>query len=96
MHTSHAQVATANPARLIKRLCNHWRHKFPVQVDEQGGEIELPLGQCSLQVSPAGLQARLQSPDPEQLQRMQTVVAEHLQRMAGDESLGIAWLSGPA
>ncbi|WP_313054462.1 DUF2218 domain-containing protein [Pseudomonas lopnurensis] len=91
MHTSHARIVAANPQRLIKRLCNHWRHKFPVQLDEQSGVIELPLGQCSLSAGEGYLDARLQAPDQEQMHRMQTVVADHLARMAGDEPLAIDW-----
>ncbi|MCW3148100.1 DUF2218 domain-containing protein [Stutzerimonas stutzeri] len=91
MHTTDARIVAANPDRLIKRLCNHWRHKFPVQLNEHGGDIELPIGQCSLRAGEGWLDARLQASDPEQLQRLQTVVADHLVRMAGDEPLEIAW-----
>ncbi|HAN54373.1 MAG TPA: DUF2218 domain-containing protein, partial [Pseudomonas sp.] len=48
MYRSQSRITASNPSRLIKRLCNHWRHKFPVQMDEPGGDIELTLGRCSL------------------------------------------------
>jgi len=91
MYQSHARITAQDPERLIKRLCNHWRHKFPVQLDEQGGVIELPLGRCNLQARQGWLDANLESPDQEQLQQLQSVAADHLIRMAGDEPLTINW-----
>jgi len=91
MYRSQSRITASNPSRLIKRLCNHWRHKFPVQLDEQGGDIELPLGRCSLRANEGLLDAKLESTDRAQLQQLQKVVADHLARMAGDEPLGIAW-----
>ena len=93
MYRSHSRVTASNPSRLIKRLCNHWRHKFAVQLDEQGGVIELPLGRCSLSASEGCLHAQLESADQAKLPQFQKVVAEHLERMAGDESLVIRWQS---
>ena len=83
MYRSQSRITASNPSRLIKRLCNHWRHKFPVQLDEQGGDIELPLGRCSLRANEGVLDARLESTDRAQLQQLQKVVADHLARMAG-------------
>ncbi|PKL98672.1 MAG: DUF2218 domain-containing protein [Gammaproteobacteria bacterium HGW-Gammaproteobacteria-9] len=93
MYRSHSRVTASNPSRLIKRLCNHWRHKFAVQLVEQGGVIELPLGRCSLRASEGCLHAQLESADQAKLPQFQKVVAEHLERMAGDESLVIRWQS---
>jgi cytochrome b561 len=91
MYKSHARIAAENPERLIKRLCNHWQHKFPVQLDEQGGVIELPLGRCNLHAHQGWLDAHLESADTEQLQQLQQVAADHLVRMAGDEPLTVNW-----
>ncbi|MCQ4303487.1 DUF2218 domain-containing protein [Stutzerimonas frequens] len=91
MYRSQSRITASNPSRLIKRLCNHWRHKFPVQLNEQGGDIGLPLGRCSLRANEGVLDARLESTDRAQLQQLQKVVADHLARMAGDEPLNIAW-----
>lgn len=91
MYESRASVTTPNAERLIKRLCNHWRHKFPVQLDPKGADIQLPLGTCNLQNTDGGLEVTLKTGDGEQLQRMQTVVADHLQRMGNDEPLAFDW-----
>lgn len=84
MYRSHARIAAENPQRLIKRLCNHWRHKFPVQLDEQGGVIELPIGRCNLRAVEGYLNAHLESADQDKTQQLQKVVADHLARMAGE------------
>ncbi|AYC32343.1 DUF2218 domain-containing protein [Pseudomonas cavernae] len=85
-----AYVNCANPARLMTRLCRHWGHKFTVELDEGRGAVEFPNGRCEF-VSEVGLlQVSLRMPEDNQA-RMQQVVAEHLQRMAGDEPLVIEW-----
>ena len=89
--TATATVATENPSRLINRLCKHWGHKFPVQHDEQKGEIELPIGNCRLQVAGGGLQVVVEAEGSEQLQKLQQVVADHLERMATGETLSFTW-----
>lgn len=86
-----ATVATATPSRLINRLCKHWGHKFPVRHDEHEGEIELSIGHCHLGVVEAGLAVSLQAESPEQLQQLQQVVGDHLQRMASGEALSFDW-----
>ena len=91
MPASRSHVVTDNPSRLITRLCKHWSHKFPVRHDEREGEILLSIGQCRLAVADKGLDIALEADDAEQLQRLQEVVAEHLERMAGDESLAFDW-----
>ncbi len=91
MLVSTALVVTDNPQRLITRLCKHWSHKFPVSFDEQQGEIELSFGHCWLKVRDGGLQVRLQAAEEEQILRLQTVVADHLQRMAAAPLPEFAW-----
>lgn len=89
--TAVATVATPNPSRLINRLCKHWGHKFAVQHDEQKGEIQLPTGNCRLQVVEGGLRVVVEAEEPQQLQKLQQVVAEHLERMATGETLSFTW-----
>lgn len=82
-------IQTQQPERLMKRLCKHWGHKFPVQLEEQQASIELPMGICRMLCTDI-LRVELQS-DAEQMPTMQQVVADHLQRMASSEELVIDW-----
>ncbi|MDT0500777.1 MULTISPECIES: DUF2218 domain-containing protein [unclassified Halomonas] len=89
MLTSTAWIQTQNAQRLMNRLCKHWGHKFPVTLDAQQAEIELPLGVCRMHGADA-LAVELQS-DAAQMPKLQQVVADHLQRMAARETLDIEW-----
>lgn len=91
MQASIAQVTTDTPQRLITRLCKHWGHKFPVQFDDRQGQIELSIGHCRLNALENALQVNLQAEDEQQLQQLQTVVAEHLQRMAATPLGEFVW-----
>ncbi len=94
MHLSFAHIACANPGRLINRLCKHWGHKFPVELDDALGRIELPIGECRLRDAGERLEAQLQAADAAALARLQQVVADHLERMASGEALKIVWQPG--
>lgn len=91
MPASRSHVVTDHPSRLINRLCKHWGHKFPVRHDEREGEILLDIGQCRLAATTTGLDLALEADNAEHLQQLQEVVADHLQRMAGDEALAFDW-----
>lgn len=89
MLISIATIPTPQPERLMKRLCKHWGHKFPVELSERQGSIELPLGICRMLCTDI-LQVELQS-DAEQMPTLQQVVENHLRRMASSEELAIEW-----
>lgn len=91
MPASATQIASGNPGRLVRRLCKHWGHKFPVETGEHHGRIELSIGVCTLHDDAPSLRVALQASSTADLARLEQVVADHLQRMASDESLVIAW-----
>ena len=90
MSITQAFIISRDPARLMRRLCKHWSHKFPVELDEHRGLVRFPTGTCEFLHEAQLLQVRL-AMTAQELPRMQQVVAEHLQRMAGDEPLAIQW-----
>ncbi len=90
MTISEAYVTCANPVRLMTRLCRHWSHKFNVELDESHGSVAFPAGTCEFVAEAGLLQVSLRVPEDSQA-RMQRVVAEHLQRMAGSEPLAVQW-----
>lgn len=91
MFTSRAQVDTALASRCLTRLCRHWGHKFTVTFDEQQGDIFFDPARCLLAMNDKGLLVTIQTPDAVELDELEPVVADHLQRMAGEETLVIAW-----
>jgi hypothetical protein len=89
--TATAHVPTATAGRYIGRLCKHFAHKIPVSFDEQQGRIEFAFGLALLQAESHGLRLTVQSPDPEQLDKLKQVVASHFERFAWREALALDW-----
>jgi len=91
MLSSTVQIQTSDPSRLIRRLCKHWSHRFEVDFDDHHGHIALGDTRCSLAAGDDSLTATLLSQDEAPLARMESVVAEHLQRMSADETFSFTW-----
>jgi uncharacterized protein len=86
------EAATADAARVVRRLCKHWSHKYPVQLEETSGVIELGDVRVSLRAEPDRIHIALENPLGEVPLRLTGVVAEHLQRMAGaEQALDVQW-----
>ena len=93
MSTISGEAATPDAARIIRRLCKHWSHKFDVQYDAHSGRIQLNDVKVTLRAAPDRVSVTLENPAGEVPQRLLGVVAEHMQRMAGaDAGLEVKWL----
>ena len=91
MKISTAQVITANASSYLRKLCQHWSHKFVVSFDAQHGTIDLAVGRCILDADESELAVRLEmAPDADEA-RLQKVVEDHLQRFAFRETLVFVW-----
>ena len=86
MTISTAHVPTASASRYLQQLCKHWSHKFEVVFDTHHGVISLPMGTATLTAHEAVLDVKVETTDPAHLERMQRVVAEHLDRFAFREA----------
>jgi hypothetical protein len=82
MPASRAIVPTASASRYLQQLCKHWSHKFEVTFDASHGHIPLPLGTADLDAAADSLTVTCTVPDGGDIDRMQQVVAEHLNRFA--------------
>jgi hypothetical protein len=89
--SARGEASTVNATKILRRLCKHWSHKYAVEFDDSDGTIQLRDTRCTLQAMPDRLRVTLASPDDAVLARMREVVAEHLQRMSGDEALAVRW-----
>ena len=85
------RAETGSASRYLQQLCKHWGHKFEVNFDDQHGRIALGETTCLLEAGEGALKAELQAADEAQLSRMEGVVADHLQRMATDETFTFVW-----
>jgi uncharacterized protein len=89
------EAPSTDAARIIRRLCRHWSHKYPVQIEETSGVIQLNEIRVSLRAEADRIHIALENPQGDVPLRLTGVVAEHLQRMAGaDQVLDIQWSSG--
>jgi len=95
--SSSTTIATAEAARLIKRLCTHWAHKFEVKFDADSGFVPFdPTTRARMRAESDRLHVSVEAADTAALQRYQDVVASHLQRMARAGELAIQWQADAA
>ncbi|BCG94386.1 DUF2218 domain-containing protein [Mesorhizobium sp. 131-2-1] len=92
MPTSRADVATEHASRYLQQLCKHWAHKFPVEFDPNHGAIDLTsLGRTVLEADAKALHIAVAADDATSLERLETVVADHIKRFAFREELAFDW-----
>lgn len=96
MPTSHADVATEHASRYLQQLCKHWAHKFPVEFDPNHGVIDLTMGRTVLDADAATLHIAVTTDEAGAIERMETVVADHIKRFAFREELVFDWKQAPA
>lgn len=82
MSASRAIVPTTSASRYLQQLCKHWSHKFDVTFDADHGHVPLPLGTADLDAAPDALTVTCTVAEGGDLDRMQQVVADHLNRFA--------------
>ena len=90
MSAAVARVATEHGSRYLQQLCKHWSHKFPVEFTPTNGRIEMSAGVLILDADAEGLGLRLTAAAAD-IERMEGVVAAHLQRFAFREELAFDW-----
>ena len=90
MSVAVTRVPTVNASRYLQQLCKHWSHKYPVEFTAENGRIEMSAGVLILDADAEGLALRLTA-EPEVLERMEGVVADHLKRFAFREELAFDW-----
>jgi hypothetical protein len=86
-----ATITTAEPARIILRLCKHWGHKFTVSYDDAQGRIEFPEAQCLMSAGDGQLTFRIEVQPQADIAQLEQVVADHAQRMARGETYVWNW-----
>jgi hypothetical protein len=96
MPTSHADVATEHASRYLQQLCKHWAHKFPVEFDPSHGVIDLSLGRTVMDADPTALHIAVTVDEAGSLERLESVVADHIKRFAFREELTFDWRQAPA
>lgn len=93
MPVTQAHVKTDNASRYLQQLCKHWSHKFAVTFDERTGKVPFSDDtEARFTADETGLTITLSTEDPDQVERMQEVIADHLERFAFREELEFSWV----
>lgn len=96
--TTTATPSSNDAPRLLRTLCNHWRHKFEITRDDDAGHAFIPFLGASAGadffVEGDALRIVLTQPTAEDSARFQQVIENHLQRFARDETLAFDWQPG--
>jgi hypothetical protein len=90
-YVSIARVATKSALRYLGQLCKHFGHKVPSSLDGDHGWIAFDFGRCHLAASNEELSLHNTAASVEALQRLEEVIARHLERFAFRETLAITW-----
>lgn len=97
MPTSRADIATEHASRYLQQLCKHWAHKFPVEFDPTHGTIELTsLGRTVMDADATTLHIVVSTEEAGSIERLESVVADHIKRFAFREELTFDWKPAPA
>ena len=91
MPTSRAEVPTEHASRYLQQLCKHWAHKFPVEFDPNHGTIDLSLGRAVMDADASALLITVSTEEGGSLERLESVVADHIKRFAFREELTFDW-----
>jgi len=94
METMVGVVKTEQASSYLRKLCQHWSHKFAVAFDDHRGTIALPGTACLLEATAEELKIRLDVDAGGDAMRMRQVVEEHLQRFGFREELVFLWTPG--
>lgn len=89
--SSEARVPTEHASRYLQQLCKHWSHKFPATTfDAAHGVVPFDAATCTFDAAPDALVLRIEAA-ADNLERMEGVVARHLERFAFRETLAFDW-----
>jgi uncharacterized protein len=95
MPIAKASVPTVNGANYMQRLCKHWSHKLEVDLSEQRGVVKFPAAVATFEPGADALQVTIEGEESEAVERLQGVVASHLDRFAFREApLRFDWQGG--
>lgn len=91
MTRSTAKIDTEKAGIYLRKFCRHFSHKLVVRLDENWGEVAYEWGLCKLVVENNTLLLIAEAPDDDSLDRVEAVVAGHLERFAAKEQIAVIW-----
>ena len=87
-----AYVPTSNAVKYVTQLCRHWSHKLPVEHRDDRGVVKFGDAVATLEPDDEELVVTILANDGQTVERLQNVVATHLDRFAFREApLAFQW-----
>lgn len=86
-------VKTKKASGYLQQLCKHFGHKTKVEFTAESGWIKYPFGRADLSANADGLTMQATVQETADLEKLQRVLASHLERFAFREDLTINWSS---
>lgn len=88
-----AHIPTPNAKRYLGQFVKHFAHKLPFvrHEDNAHGEVEFPLGLCTLDADDTRLSIIVNAGSAGEMDALKSVVDRHLIRFAFREDMTINW-----
>lgn len=91
----HGQTNQTESAPLyMTKLCKHFRHKIPVELEAEKAHAQFPYGECRMYADQQNIRFDCQVNDASKVEQMKEVIFSHLVRFAPKEELVIDWADG--
>lgn len=91
MNYASTHIETAEASKYIFKLCRHFAHKVPAELNELNGQVRFLQGQCVMKAGAQSLGIYLQAETLEGIQAMQFIIDDHLKRFVRLETLSYQW-----
>ena len=99
MLTAVAHVETERASRYLIQLCRHISDRAQAHPDAEAhaewsddrGTASFVWGRCTLRADSGALMVHVEAPDEENLQRVEHIIAEQLERFGRDDDLTVTW-----
>jgi hypothetical protein len=99
MLITEARVETERSSHYLVQLCRHFGHEAQAHPEmdahaewsDDRGVARFGWGRCTLLADPGVLTLRAEAPDEENLQRVEDLVANHLERFGLRDDLMVTW-----
>ena len=86
-----ASLRTDQASRYLSMMCQHFARRLVVTCDDRAGRVEFPFGECAMTVDDQSLQLVASASNRGDLDKVENVIASHLERFAFRENPEIEW-----
>lgn len=86
-----ASLRTDHANRYLEMLCRHFGRRLKVTFDNHTGQVEFPFGRCALSADDRRLKLVATAASRGDLDKVEEVIANHLERYAFREHPQLEW-----